>query len=104
MRGQIRVLPVERVDYISAEGNYVQIHAGAETFLINDTLSSLDKRLDPAQFFRIHRSTIVHLDRIEALLTSSGGDYAVRLHGGACLSVARGRRDSLAERLGIGGG
>lgn len=103
MRGQVRVLPVERVDYFSAEGNYVRIQAGEETFLINDTLSSLDERLDPEHFFRIHRSTIVQMDRVEALLTSPGGDYAVRLRDGTRLKVARGRRDLLAERLGIDG-
>lgn len=101
MRGQVRVLPVEHVDYFSAEGNYVQIHAGDETFLINDTLTSLEERLDPSDFFRIHRSTIVRLDRIASLLTAQGGDYAVRLRDGTRLKVARGRREPLAERLGI---
>lgn len=103
MRGQVRVLPVERVDYFAAEGNYVRIQAGDETFLINDTLHSLEARLDLNDFFRIHRSTIVQLDRVEALLTSPGGDYAVRLRDGSRLKVARGRRDLLAERLGIEG-
>src|SRR5690606_21898658 len=103
MRGQIRVVPVERVDYFQAEGNYVRIFAGDESHLINDTMNALEERLDPAHFFRIHRSTIVRLDRVEALLTSSGGDYAVRLRDGTRLSVARARRDPLAARLGIDG-
>ncbi len=103
MRGQVRVVPVERVDFFSGEGNYVRIHAGDESFLINDTLSSLEERLNPKQFFRIHRSTILQLDRVEALLTSPGGDYAVRLRDAKRLKVARGRRDLLAERLGIDG-
>ena len=103
MRGQVRVLPVDRVDYLQAEGNYVRIHAGEESFLLSDTMGALEERLDPAFFFRIHRSTIVRLDRVEALLTASGGDYAVRLRDGKLLGVARGRRDPLAERLGIDG-
>lgn len=103
MRGQVRVLPVEKVDYCTVEGNYVRIHAGDETFFINDTMGALEERLDPARFFRIHRSTIVQLDRIDALLTAPGGDYAVRLHDGTRLNVARARRDALAERLGIEG-
>ena len=57
---------------------------------------------DPERFFRIHRSAIVQLDRIETLLRGSGGDYAVRLKGGAELSVSRNRRESLEARLGLG--
>lgn len=101
MRGQVRVLPVERIDHFAAEGNYVRIHAGDEAPLINDTMGSLEERLDPKHFFRIHRSSIVQLDRVEALLTAPGGDYAVRLCDGKRLKVARNRRDALAERLGL---
>lgn len=101
MRGQVRVVPVERVDYFEAEGNYVRLHAGDQTHLIDDTMRSLEKNLDGEAFFRIHRSTIVQLDRVETLLTASGGDYAVRLRDGTQLKVARGRRDELIRRLGI---
>ena len=71
------------------------------TPLIRDTLSALEERLDPRDFFRVHRSTIVRLDRIDALLTAPGGDYAVRLRDRTKLNVARGRRDALAKRLGL---
>ena len=101
MRGQIRVVPVDRIDYFAAEGNYVQIHAGEDTHLISDTMQNLEKRLDPDAFVRIHRSTIVQLDRVETLLTSPGGNYAVRLRDGTRLKVARGRRDDLVARLGL---
>lgn len=100
-RGQIRIVPVERIDYFEAEGNYVRLHAGEETHLISDTMQNLEERLDPEAFVRIHRSTIVRLDRVETLLTSPGGDYAVRLRDGTRLKVARGRRDDLVERLGL---
>lgn len=101
MRGQIRVVSVADVDYFTVDGDYVAVHAGESTHLIRDTLSALEERLDPADFFRVHRSTIVRLDRIDALLTAPGGDYAVRLRDRTKLSVARGRRDALAERLGL---
>lgn len=102
MRGQVRLVPTSEVDYLEAEGNYVRVHSDDETFVISDTLRELEERLDPRAFFRIHRSTIVRLDRIEALLTASGGDYAVRLDSGRRLKVARSRRDELASRLGVG--
>lgn len=60
----------------------------------------VEDRLDPAHFARIHRSTIVRLDRVEALLSGSGGDYTVRLTDGTRLRVSRSRRDALVTRLG----
>jgi two-component system LytT family response regulator len=101
MRGQIRIVPVERIDYIAADGPYAEIHAGDDTFVIRSPMQTLEDRLDPNRFFRIHRSTIVRLDRVEALLVAGGGDYAVKLHDGTRLRVSRSRRDALAAHLGI---
>jgi len=101
MRGQVRVVPVERVDYVQADGPYAELHAGGETFVIRERMQALEARLDPARFARIHRSTIVRLDAVEALLTAPGGDYAVRLKDGTRLRVSRARRDALAARLGL---
>ena len=101
MRGQIRVVAVERVDYVTADGAYAEIHAGGETFVIRERMQTLEDRLDPAVFARIHRSTIVRLDRIESLLVAGGGDYAVRLTDGTRLRVSRSRKDDLAARLGL---
>ena len=57
--------------------------------------------LDPNRFYRIHRSTIVQLDRVEALLTAPGGDYAVRLADGTRLGLSRSRRDAFMKHLGF---
>ncbi len=101
MRGQIRVVPLAEVDFIQADGAYAEIHAGADTHIVREQMQTLEERLDPADFVRIHRSTIVRLDRVAALLTAAGGDYAVRLHDGRRLKVSRGRRDDLARGLGM---
>lgn len=101
-RGQIRVVPVETIDFFSADGSYVEIHAGEDTHLIRERMQTLEDRLDPKEFFRIHRSYIVRLDRIESLIVGGGGDYAVQLTDGKRLKVSRGRREELEERLGIG--
>lgn len=98
-RGKIRYVPVETVDYLASDGAYVEVHSGEETFVIRDRMQDLEGRLDPAVFTRIHRSTIVRLDRVESLLVGRNGDYAVRLMDGTRLAVARGRRDDLAARL-----
>lgn len=101
MRGQVRVVPVEKIDYIEADGAYAELHVGEETFVIRERMQTLEERLDPASFFRIHRSTIVRLDRVDSLLVGSGGDYAVRLQNGTRLRVGRGRYEELARRLGL---
>lgn len=99
LRGQRRFVPVARVDYVTADGPYAELHAGGKTFVIRERMQTLEAQLDPARFFRIHRSAIVQLDRVEALLIGTGGDYAVRLRDGTPLRVARSRRDALADRL-----
>ena len=101
MRGQVRVVPVEDVDFIRADGAYAEIHAGEAVHVVRERMQALEEKLDPRQFARIHRSTIVRLDRVEALLTAAGGDYAVRLRDGRRLRVSRSRRDDLARRLGM---
>jgi two-component system LytT family response regulator len=101
MRGQVRVVPVSDIDYISASGQYAELHVGEKTHIIRERMSTLEERLDPAAFFRIHRSAIVRLDRIETLLRDPGGDYAVRLRGGAQLSVSRNRVEALEKWMGV---
>jgi two-component system LytT family response regulator len=99
-RGQLRVIPVEAIDYITASGPYAELHIGGRTLAHRERMQMLEERLDPNVFFRIHRSAIVRLDRIETLLKAPGGDYAVRLKDGTKLSVSRARRDELERKLG----
>lgn len=100
-RGQVRVVPVARIDYITASGPYAELHVGEKTFAIRERMQTLEEKLDPDAFFRIHRSAIVRLDRIDTLQHAAGGDYSVRLKDGTELSVSRNRRDELAAKLGI---
>jgi two-component system LytT family response regulator len=104
MRGQVRVVPVASIDYITASGQYAELHVGEKTHLIRERMQTLEERLDPSLFFRVHRSAIVRLDRIESLLRDAGGDYAVRLRGGTQLSVSRNRIDALEQWMGVGKG
>lgn len=100
-RGQMRIVSVDRIDFITASGPYAELHVGDDTFVIRERMKVLEERLDPSQFVRIHRGTIVQLDRIESLKYGSGGDYAVRLHDGRHLRVSRGRYDELQQQLGL---
>ncbi len=100
-RAQVKVIPVEEIDFISASGNYAELHVGDAVYLIRERMQDLEKRLAPDQFLRVHRSHIVRLDRIDALLFGEGGNYAVKLENGRRLKVSRSRRDELEKRLGI---
>ena len=99
-RGQVRVVPVSKIDYITASGPYAELHVGDRTFTVRERMQVLEEQLDPAVFFRVHRSAIVRVDRIDAMLRAPGGDYAVRLKDGTVLSVSRSRRESLEKRIG----
>jgi two-component system LytT family response regulator len=98
--GRIVFLRVEEIDWVEAADNYVKVHAGRETYLIRETLQSLAGRLDPAKFLRIHRSTVVNLDRISELRPIFHGDYQVKLTDGTELTLSRNYREKLLEPLG----
>jgi two-component system LytT family response regulator len=100
-RGQTRVVPVARIDYITASGPYAELHIAERTFAVRERMQTLEEKLDPAVFFRVHRSVIVRLDRIDTLRRASGGDYAVRLKDGTELPVSRTRREELEQAMGI---
>ena len=100
-RGQVRVVPVTKVDYITASGPYAELHVNGHIYAVRERMQTLAESLDPNVFMRVHRSVIVRLDRIDTMLRSSGGDYAVRLKDGTELSVSRARREALEERLGV---
>jgi len=100
-RGQVRVVPVADIDYITASGPYAELHVGDKTYAVRERMQTIEEQLDPQIFFRIHRSAIVRLDRIDTLLHRRGGDYAVRLKNGTKLDVSRSRRDALQQLLGI---
>jgi two-component system LytT family response regulator len=101
MRGQVRVVPVKQIDFITASGPYAELHVGERRYIIRERMQTLEERLDPARFLRIHRSAIVRLDLIETLHRAAGGDYAVQLKGGVRLRVSRTRFEELERRMGL---
>jgi two-component system LytT family response regulator len=98
--GRIFFLRVEEIDWLEAADNYVRIHVGRESHLMRETLQSLEGRLDPSRFLRIHRSTMVNLDRIQELQPLFHGDYVVKLLDGTELSLSRNYRERLGGPLG----
>lgn len=95
--GQLVFLKTEEVDWIQAEGNYVRLHVGGASHLVRETIQSLEASLDPDRFLRIHRSTIVNLDRVREIQPLVHGEYRVVLTDGTKLSLSRGYRDRLSR-------
>ena len=100
--GRLFFLRVDEIDWIEAAGNYVRLHVGQATHLLRETMNSIEARLDPEKFFRIHRSRIVNMERIQELQPWLNGEYAVLLQTGTRLTLSRGYREKLQERLAKG--
>jgi two-component system, LytTR family, response regulator len=100
-RGKIQSIPVDQIDYIVQSGPYAELHSNGRRHLIREAMQTLEDRLDPSRFMRVHRSMIVRLDLVEALHRGTGGDYEVQLKGGARVKVSRSRREALERWLGV---
>lgn len=98
--GRIMFLRTDEIDWIEAADNYVRLHVGTEPHLLRETLGTLESRLDPAKFMRIHRSTVVNVDRLKELQPWFHGDYIVILQDGTRLNLSRTYRDRVIELLG----
>jgi two-component system LytT family response regulator len=90
----------EEIDWIEAERNYIRLHVGGRAHLLRGNLSRIESALDPAAFCRIHRSTIVNIDRIHAVESLFGGEYLVVLHDGTKLTSGRSYRRNLHALMG----
>jgi two-component system LytT family response regulator len=98
--GKIFFVKTAEIDWVEAAANYVRLHVGRESHVIRETISNLAERLDPAHFARIHRSTIVNLDRVKEMQPWFSGEYIVILRDGTRLKLSRGYRERLEEQLG----
>ena len=98
--GRVKVIELGDVDWLSAADNYVTLHVGRHEYLVRDTLSALEERLDANDFVWVHRSSIVRLDRIAELVPDLHGDYRIRLKTGAVVPMSRTYRARLEDRFG----
>lgn len=88
---------VGAIDWIGAEGNYACLHAGKQSHLIRDTMTSLERRLDPQTFLRIHRSTIVNMERVREIQSLTNRSYVVILEDGTKVESSSGYRQQIQE-------
>jgi two-component system, LytTR family, response regulator len=97
--GRLFFLRADEIDWVEAAGNYVRLHVGTTSHLLRETMNAIEGRLDPEKFFRIHRSRIVNMERIQELQPWLNGEYAVLLRTGTRLTLSRGYREKLQDRL-----
>ena len=98
--GRLFFLRTDEIDWVEAAGNYVRLHVGTTSHLLRETMNAIEARLDPEKFFRIHRSRIVNMERIQEMQPWLNGEYAVVLRNGTRVTLSRGYREKLQERLG----
>jgi DNA-binding LytR/AlgR family response regulator len=98
-RDGLRRIPVDTIDYIAADGDYVMIHAGKSCYLLKDTIISLQNRLDPKRFLRIHRSTIVQATSVRSLQRRSLRGMAIILNDGTRLPVGPSFANGMPEAV-----
>ncbi|HZW93843.1 MAG TPA: response regulator [Candidatus Eremiobacteraceae bacterium] len=99
--GQISFVKVSEIDWIEAADYYACLHVGQKTHLLRRSMSDLEQDLDPVTFSRIHRSTIVNLERVRGLGLGEDGEYEVLLENGARLRLSPRYRKQLQFRLGV---
>jgi len=98
--GKVVFLRTDEIDWIEAAGNYCRLHVGKQAHLLRETMAALEARLDPKRFVRIHRSTIVNVERIRELQPYFHGDYVVLLRDDTQLTLSRTYRQKLHELVG----
>ena len=98
-QGRSVVVAIDSVEWIEAENNYVRLHCGTQNHLLRGKLTTLEARLDPRQFMRVHRSHIVRLDCIQRLDEWTRGTLLLVLRSGASVEVSRAYRQRLMARL-----
>jgi two-component system LytT family response regulator len=99
--GQVSFLKTSEIDWIEAADYYSCLHVGARTHLLRRSMAELEQELDQAIFCRIHRSTIVKLDRVRGLKLNESGEYDVLLDNGTKLRLSRRYRKQLQSRLSL---
>ena len=98
-RDRTVIIAAADVDWLEEAHDYDEIHAGGAVHMIRERLSQLEMRLDPARFVRVHRSTIVNLERVREVVPLIRGDATLVLAGGATVRLSRSRRAEFIRRL-----
>jgi two-component system LytT family response regulator len=91
-------IETDEIEYLESSGNYVKIHSNGKHQLVRDTLTNMLSNLDPEQFFRVHRSTVVNINKVKELQPWFHGDYLVVMKDGTKLNMSRNYKEILDHK------
>ena len=100
LTGRTILLPTDEIDWIETYGNYLKVHVGRESHLIRGTMQSMETKLNPEKFVRVHRSAMVNVEKIKEIYPRSNGDQDLILQNGQQLMLSRNYRDKFFSLLG----
>jgi two-component system, LytTR family, response regulator len=100
--GRLVVLRIADIDWVEAEQDYVSLHVGPKTYLLRDSIGALAERLASSGFVRVHRSTLLNVERVRELLPLSKGEYTVVLNDGTQHKLSRNYREAIERLTGYG--
>ncbi len=98
--GRITFLSTHEIDWIEADDKYVHLHTSKGARMVRQTLTAMETQLDPAKFVRIHRSTMVNVERIKELQPLFNGEYSLHLEDKTRLTLSRTYKDKLFGLIG----
>ncbi len=97
--GEIHLVPIADIDWVDAAGDYMCVHAAGQTHIMRITMKQLEAMLNPALFRRIHRSTIININRVEKLQSQLNGEFLLTLNCGAQLKMSRSYKATARELM-----
>ena len=97
--GRVFFVPPEEIDWIEAAGNYVSLHVGDKSYLLRESMRGIEEQLDPARFLRVHRSAIVHINRVREVQRFSSGRHQAIFVSGASANLGRSGMERLKPAL-----
>jgi two-component system, LytTR family, response regulator len=100
---RLRMVPVQSIDCVVAQANYVELHVGAERLILRETMAAMESQLDPRQFVRVHRSRIVRIAAVTDIETLESSQYLFRLASGTRLSSGPSYRDRVRQAFRLAG-
>jgi two-component system LytT family response regulator len=100
--GRVVLVSAGDIDWIEAADYYVNLHCGREVHLLRETMNALEAQLDPQTFIRIHRGSIVNINRVKEIINERSGGHRVILKDGTSLTLSRRRKKDVERLLGRG--
>ncbi len=97
--GRVVFVKIAEIDWVEASGDYVTLHVGRKLWLLRETISEIERKLEAKGFIRIHRSTIVNQEKIAEMRTLDNGEYQVLLRDGVDLKLSRNYRQALKRLI-----